>query len=217
MCTKTCHNATPVWASHGPTVFEINRLLQDGTIFKESSTLKESNIYIDNVKWHQERQDPALPKINSLFWCDTPINLLAANICITITYRSIITQNLNGLDFDLSRPLRVKYIMVELDSRSYMIAYFGLIVPQWLIRLLFKLQLREIWITLILTFRGHSLKNVITVGFLLASNSKHISISHCLAVMCTWKVSYHLSKISDKRRSNRITSSRVRREGYHQK
>ncbi len=33
-------------------------------------------------------------------------------------------------------------------------------------------------------------------------NSKHLSISHGLVVICTWKVSYLLTKISDKRCKN---------------
>ncbi len=50
------------------------------------------------------------------------------------------------------------------------------------------------------------------------SNRKRMSICHGLAVIGTWKVSYHLANIFDKRRKNLITSSwvRLKREGYHQ-
>ncbi len=61
-----------------------------------------------------------------------------------------------------------------------------------------------------------SVKCNVAVDFLLVSNSKHMTVSHGLAVIGTWKVSYHLAKISDKRRENWITSSWDWKEGYHQ-
>ena len=78
-----------------------------------------------------------------------------------------------------------------------------LIVTPNLIRVLRKVQA---WITLTfdlsLTFfdllMSLSVKCHVAVEFLLVSKSKHLSISHGLAVICIWKVSYHLATISDK-------------------
>ena len=52
----------------------------------------------------------------------------------------------------------------------------------------------------------------VTVDFLLVSNSRHLSISHGLDVICTWKVSYHYKQCK-----NRISSSWFSREGYNPK
>ncbi len=89
------------------------------------------------------------------------------------------------------------------------------------VRLLSKLRPCEIWITLNLNFQCHSIiKCSVTADFLLASNSKHLSISRGLDVhdvICTWKVPYHLAKVLDKRCKNQINSSWLSHKGYHQK
>ena len=84
------------------------------------------------------------------------IKILVANIWTTC--RSPITQNLNGLDFDLLRSLGVKCIfggglpihdsLFRINSNTW---------PHGLIRLLYKLHAWEIWISLILTFQCHSM------------------------------------------------------------
>ena len=94
-----------------------------------------------------------------------------------------------------------------------MISYFGLKVTYCLIWLSYKLQACEIWIARIL--RPFNVKCNFVVDFLLVSNSKCMSLSHGLALIGTWKIAYHLAKIPDKRRENRITSSWVSGEGYH--
>ncbi len=136
---------------------------------------------------------PAYPP-KFFFLCDIRINILVANICIS--YRSPVTQNLNGLDFDLSRSLWVKYIVgVGLPIHDFLFRFNSNALPNSA-----PLQTRSLRN---LNNPGFDLSmslNVkcnVAVDFLLVSNSKHISISHGLAVIGTWKV-YHLAKISDK-------------------
>ncbi len=67
-----------------------------------------SVIYIEKYNaTKKDRREYPLTK-NSPLWCDIRIDILVANICIT--YRFPITQNLNGLDFDLSMLLGVNCI-----------------------------------------------------------------------------------------------------------
>ncbi len=120
VCVHTCTcswalttqgHLRPSWTSY----IEINKLLQDGRIFKNNVLWFKNHLLWTNLiyleKYTASKKDcmeyPAEQK-NSLLWCDIHIYILVANIYIN--YRFPITQNLKGFDFHLSRSRGVNRI-----------------------------------------------------------------------------------------------------------
>ncbi len=90
-----------------------------------------------------------------------------------------------------------------------------------LTRLLYETQIFEVWVILNLTYQGHLRSNLMLqldsqYDFLLVSNSNHMSIFHCLAVMDTLQAKNgHLPNFPLPQgdfSQNQITSSLVQRE-----
>ncbi len=90
--------------------------------------------------------------------CDIKINVLSTT-SIYRAYRPPTTQNLNDLDFDLSRSLIDKCY----GALGFLIYDFLLMLPTlWygLTRLLYEIPAFKIWVTLTSTFQGHSRSNM---------------------------------------------------------
>ncbi len=107
-----------------------------------------------------------------------------------ITYRSPVAQNLNGLDFDLSRSRGVKYIVgVKFPTLDFIFRLNSNTLPNSA-----PLQTTNLRNPDNPDFDLSMPLNVkcnVVVDCLVVSNSKHMSISHGLAVIGTCEVCYH--------------------------
>ncbi len=138
--------------------------------------------------------------------------------------RDIRIQNFNGLDFDLSVPLKVK----SGNAIGLIIYYFLLMfnIMCSLTRLLYEILAFKICVTLNLTFHTHSRSNVILPSAYIISYQVYMCIPHLLAVTAIRKSIFFLiirPKISEptptltagRYYQSLITSSLGQREGPH--